>query len=201
MDKTHSNRPYTRIHSTGGFWLLIGALLLAASLRFFLWFVVACIIHELGHMAAVWLMGGQIGTLRLTAVGAVLQPRRDRIFSYGEEGIIAAAGPAASLILAAGAALWGRQFGGTDACLLTGLSLVLGLFNLIPAQPLDGGRILQALLSCFVGPDAGEEISHKITRLCGVCLAGAGAWLWHLGGSFTLLLCGVWLTVRRRSAP
>lgn len=47
------------IHSTGGFWLILGALLLAASLRLLFWAAVAAAVHELGHVAAVrpWAAG------------------------------------------------------------------------------------------------------------------------------------------------
>ena len=73
------------IHSTGGFWLILGALLLAASLRLLFWAAVAAAVHELGHVAAVRALGGRVGSFRLTGVGAVIQPRRERMFSYGEE--------------------------------------------------------------------------------------------------------------------
>ena len=108
------------IHSTGGFWLILGALLLAASLRLLFWAAVAAAVHELGHVAAVRALGGRVGSFRLTGVGAVIQPRRERMFSYGEECLVALAGPAASVLLAIGAAAWGRHFGGADAYLLTG---------------------------------------------------------------------------------
>ena len=188
------------VHSTGGFWLVIGALLLAASLRLLFWFAVACAVHELGHGAAIRLLGGRVQSLRLTAVGAVLQPQRARLFSYGEEWVMAAAGPLASFLLAVGSAVWGRQFGGADAYLLSGLSLALGLFNLIPARPMDGGRMLQAMLSRFLGLDVGETAVQTTTRIFGIFLTGAGVWLWRMGGNFTLLLCGIWLLFRRRSA-
>ena len=80
------------IHSTGGFWLILGALLLAASLRLLFWAAVAAAVHELGHVAAVRALGGRVGSFRLTGVGAVIQPRRERMFSYGEECLVALAG-------------------------------------------------------------------------------------------------------------
>ena len=49
------------IHSTGGFWLILGALLLAASLRLLFWAAVAAAVHELGHVAAVRALGGGSG--------------------------------------------------------------------------------------------------------------------------------------------
>ena len=128
-----------KIHSTGGFWLILGALLLAASLRLLVWVAVAAAVHELGHLAAIRALGGRVDRFSLTGVGAVIRPRRERVFTYGEECVVALAGPAASLILAWVAAAWGRRFGGVDAYLLTGVSLALGVFNLLPAGPLDGG--------------------------------------------------------------
>ena len=179
---------------------MLGTLLLAASLRLLFWFGVACLVHELGHMAAVRLLGGRVRSVRLTGVGAVIHPSRDRLFSYGEECLTAAAGPAASLLLAGAAACWGRQFGGLDAYLLTGVSLALGLFNLLPAGPLDGGRILRALLSLAVSPDVGERVLSGTTWGLGALLAVAGAWVWSVSGNFTLLLCALWLLFRRGKA-
>ena len=157
------------IHSTGGFWLILGALLLAASLRLLFWAAVAAAVHELGHVAAVRALGGRVGSFRLTGVGAVIQPRRERMFSYGEECLVALAGPAASVLLAIGAATWGRHFGGADAYLLTGVSLALGVFNLLPIGPLDGGRILRAVASRWAGPDAGDRVCGLLTKVLYGC--------------------------------
>ena len=133
--------PAPRISCSGGFWILLGVLMLALSFRVLLWFALACLVHELGHAGAIRLLGGRTDGLTLTGFGAVLRPRRRRLFSYREECIVALAGPAASFLLALLAAAWGKRFGG-DAYLLAGLSLALAVFNLIPAAPLDGGRAL-----------------------------------------------------------
>ncbi|MFQ9410072.1 MAG: metalloprotease [Evtepia gabavorous] len=89
------------------------------------------------------------------------------MFSYGEECLVALAGPAASVLLAIGAATWGRHFGGADAYLLTGVSLALGVFNLLPIGPLDGGRILRAVASRWAGPDAGDRVCGLLTKVLG----------------------------------
>ncbi len=186
-----------KLHSTGGFWLVLGALLLAASLRLLFWFLVACVVHELGHVAMVRALGGRVGCFCLTGTGAVIRPRRERLFSYWEECLVALSGPMASFLLAILAGAWGAQFGSPDAYLLTGLSLALGLFNLLPMGPLDGGRTVKAILAWLTGPDRGDQLSGVLSKTVAAALTGAGLWWFLQGGNFTLLLFALWLLLRR----
>jgi len=190
-----------KVHSTGGFWLVMGALLLAAPLRLVCCFWAACVIHELGHLAAVWALGGRVEQIRLTGVGVVILPRRQRLFSYGEECLLALAGPGASLLLAAVAGAGDSE----GAACLAGVSLVLGLFNLLPARPLDGGRILQAAVSRWAGPDAGERAGRLLTGILAPGLLGAGLWSLLEGGFAGLFLGGACLLAGefwgKRGAP
>lgn len=179
---------------------MLGALLLAASLRLLFWAAVAAAVHELGHGLAIRALGGRVASLRLTGVGAVMRPRRARLFSYWEECLVALAGPGASFLLALGAAGWGRQFGSGDAYLLAGVSLAFGVFNLLPLGPLDGGRVLRALASRWAGPDTGERLCGGLTRALALALAALGLWVLGTGGNFTLLLCAAWLLWRKEGA-
>ena len=186
-----------KLHSTGAFWLIAGALLLAASLRLLFWFFVASVIHELGHWAMVRALGGRVGWFCLTGTGAVLEPQRERMFSYWEECLVALAGPMASFLLAMAAGVWAKHSGGGDAYLLTGVSLALGLFNLLPMGPLDGGRTLRSILAWLLGPDRGDHLSGTLSFSLALGLAGTGLWVMLHGGSFTFLLFALWLLLRR----
>ena len=149
----------------------------------------AVLVHELGHALALRLSGGRIRELRLEPGGFCIRyaSRPDR---RGEI-LCAAAGPAAGLLYAPAAACFGP--GGE---LSAGVSLLLSVFNLLPAPPLDGGRIASALLServCTVL----AACSASLTALFGflLFLKGRGAAL-ALAGLF--LLC--WLICQEKSS-
>lgn len=186
-----------KIHSTGQFWLIFGTLLLVASLRVLFLFGVACLVHELGHLLALRFLGGELESLRLTGMGAVIESRRRRMFSYREECLLAISGPIASFVLAFFAFCWGEDFGNEGAYLLSALSFVLGVFNLLPARPLDGGWLLRSLLAHRMGLDTGERLCLAVTRMIGIILLVMGSYLLIKGGNFSLLLCGCWLFCER----
>ena len=104
--------------------------------------------HELGHCLAARALGMQVVGVRLYLLGGVSEleraPRSPR-----EEAVIAAAGPAVSAVLAGVFWLAVQAVDrGTVSWLLLMLlalsNLVVALFNLLPALPLDGGRVLRA---------------------------------------------------------
>lgn len=121
-----------RIEATGGFFLLAAWLNYLDRQHLVPLAAAACLLHELGHYAAIRLLGGDIKLIRLTAVGAemVLSGPLD----YWREGAAALSGPLVNLLLAS---FFCRVEGGA---LFAGLNLALGCFNLLPVGRLDGGR-------------------------------------------------------------
>jgi Zn-dependent protease/predicted transcriptional regulator len=110
------------------------------------------LLHELGHSIAARAQGVQVSSITLFVFGGVAEIKGG-LPSPLTELWIAVMGPIVSLGLAV--LLWfcarlaeaGGAFGPTAAVLgyLSFLNLFLGLGNLIPAYPLDGGRILRAI--------------------------------------------------------
>ncbi|MBP6839552.1 MAG: M50 family metallopeptidase [Kofleriaceae bacterium] len=115
------------------------------------------LLHELGHAVVARRLGVRIAGIELNFFGGAAK-MIDLPRSANHEIAIAAAGPAVSLVLAGLgfglAALVGPGPGmvaGVSAAGLLGLigwiNTIIALFNLIPALPMDGGRILRAALT------------------------------------------------------
>lgn len=134
-------------------------LLLAASMLLipFPWIVAwlaAATVHELGHMAAVLLCGGQITDVRLTAGGIRMESGDLTPF---KSAISSAAGPAAGLLLL----LFAQSFPRLAVCALLQTSC-----NLLPVYPLDGGRILQ---NCMIKLPDKMQMTIECLLLITIC--------------------------------
>jgi stage IV sporulation protein FB len=140
----------------------------------FLLLLFGCVVlHELGHATMARRYGVHTSEIVLYPIGGVA--KLDRIPSGKAELWIAAAGPAVNLVLAL--LLWGglRAFGsqspGSAEELVTGApiawqlliaNITLFVFNLVPAFPMDGGRILRASLSILLGQRRATTIASRI---------------------------------------
>ena len=98
----------------------------------------AALLHELAHYAVLYLCGVRTARFTLTGLGASLYVPELHRLSYGAELLSAAAGPLMNLLLWVLLSLTGRE----ELMLFAGAQMVLGVLNLLPVRPMDGGRIL-----------------------------------------------------------
>ncbi|OAT85568.1 M50 family metallopeptidase [Desulfotomaculum copahuensis] len=107
------------------------------------------LIHEFAHVAAARRLGVPVSDVELLPFGGVTRMGGDLVMDPVKEVYVAAAGPASNLIMAAlGVAmknygLWHNELGP----FFLQCNLLIAAFNLLPALPLDGGRVYRAHLA------------------------------------------------------
>jgi Zn-dependent protease len=152
-------------------------------------------VHELAHTLLALRFGGRVRSITLMLLGGVSQvtrlPQRPRY-----EGLMAVAGPLTSLALGGLFVLslmaTPRSFPGDVRMALFYLAymnIMLGIFNLLPAFPLDGGRVLRAILAARLGQGRATRIAANVGRVMGAALAVVAL----LGGNLLLLLVAVFI--------
>ena len=125
--------------------------------------ILAALFHDLGHLLAAKALRIPLRLLELDLFGARLYPLKE-IPDYRAEGLLAAAGPLASLLL------WGLAVpvtGAFGSCLRLS-TLSLALFNLMPISGFDGGRVLFSLLATATNEHTAQrvlEISSYLSLL------------------------------------
>jgi Zn-dependent protease len=166
------------------------AMAAAAAVLFF----VSLLAHELGHALTARREGMELDGITLWLFGGVAR-FKGRFPSAGAELRIALAGPAVSLLIGAACSLlaWAIALpGGVDGVLawIGYVNLILLLFNLLPALPLDGGRVLRALLWGAKRDFAwATNVAASIGRGFGYILIAGGIALFVFQGAFG----GAWL--------
>jgi Zn-dependent protease/CBS domain-containing protein len=152
---------------------------------------VSVLLHELGHSYVALRYRIPIGQITLFIFGGVAHMRREPPGPRAEF-LIAIAGPAVSFVL--GALLLGmaaltpaRQGLVALGVLLGSINMQLGLFNLIPGFPLDGGRVLRAGLWAWTGD------FFRATRHASLVGQGFGLLLTTMGGLVMLGAASGWV--------
>ena len=149
-------------------------------------------LHELGHSVVAQAFGIPVKDITLYPIGGVARLGR-RPKTPGQEFLIAIAGPAVNVVLVLvlggpGLALFGAaalQEASLNArseqptletlfAMLILTNVVLAVFNMVPALPMDGGRVLRAVLSWFVGPQKATTVSAFIARVLAAGLFALG---------------------------
>ncbi len=166
---------------------VVGAALLTASL----------LLHETAHAAIARRKQISVEDVTLWALGGITRMGRPQ--SASAAFAVAVSGPLTSLViggvaLGAGFGLSALSLGAVPAVVLVWLgwaNVFLGVFNLLPAVPLDGGRVVQALLWWRTGDrDRADLAASRGGQVIGGLLVAAG-WISVLRG----IAGGLWLAV------
>lgn len=182
-----------RVEVTGGFLFLAAALYYLDDSGTIFWAAMACGLHELGHLLAIYGLGGRVARLRLSVSGAEMVLSAARPMGHTAHLLAALAGPVTNLGLTVLSARLGA-WAGEDWYLFAGLNLSLAAFNLLPMEQLDGGRAVLHLLALLCPEHMAVRVVRMLSYLTAAALLLAGAaLLWFTGTNFTLLVTAAWL--------
>ncbi|WP_437817858.1 site-2 protease family protein [Sorangium sp. So ce1078] len=200
------------VHATFGLIVAVGALqwsghhgargaLFGAALMLALFACVA--LHELGHSLVARRFGLTVREILLLPIGGVAmfggRPQKPL-----HELLIALAGPAVNVVLAAVLLAVTGALGllselpslgagaspsmQTALLWLLGANVALAVFNMIPALPLDGGRVLRAGLSMAIGPARATAAAAALGQVIAVALFAGAVLSGHLVLAFISVL-------------
>lgn len=137
-----------RIHIL--FWLVIGLSAVTGHFVETLTLFVIVVIHELGHVAAAREVGWKVTEIELLPFGGVATIENEAAADPLDEIVVALAGPFLNITMIFVSLLfwWSGVWTEEWTRFFVTSNVIIAGFNLLPIWPLDGGRILQALL-CF----------------------------------------------------
>lgn len=153
-------------------------------------------IHELGHVAAAKSLGWRVREVQLLPFGGVASVDEQSNVPAREDLLVAICGPLQNVWMAAFA--YGMMAGGwgNEAYWQYFLkaNMMIGIFNLLPALPLDGGKIMQALLSYMISFHRALVVSTYLSMLLSIMVIIAAVIRYPSGGiQLNLLVIGIFL--------
>ncbi|QOS80796.1 M50 family metallopeptidase [Paenibacillus sp. JNUCC31] len=155
-------------------------------------------IHECGHAAAAALLGCRVLSIQMLPFGGVAIIEDGGNITARREIMIALAGPLQNMLMV-GIVLLLKYGSVGDPVFLDYIikgNLLIALFNLLPVLPLDGGKIVQALVSLFAPYYTTLMWTYRISIVCSAGVIVFAISRWFAGGyglPLNILLIGLFL--------
>ena len=169
--------------------LIVSLFILLSDLRLIEALFLAALCHEIAHCAVIRLFHCNIKEINFTVFGAEI--KTSGTVGYGVEWLSIAAGPGCNLLLAGLLALPGKN--NETWYLFSGAQAVLGVFNLLPIRPLDGGNLLWIATAVLTEPYTADTACRWVGFLCALLLAALCLWLFIAGGGVFPMIAALWL--------
>lgn len=149
-----------------------------------LWGLSASLLHEFGHIIALYLVGGQAQLLSFEMTG--IRMVQKKILGNLQDAIVLSAGCLMNCFCFLLCIKCGILNGAT-------VHLCIGVFNLLPSKLLDGGQLLILFLTRFLSPERAEQVCFVVSLSVSILLLVLGLSVFVASWNPTLLITGGFL--------
>ncbi len=150
-----------------------------------------CVIHEIGHIICLVILGEKPESVELSFYGIKLERSRQSSLTAAEEMAVYAAGPVMNFIFSA--FMLPFASGHTGIKTAAAISFCVGVFNLLPCPPLDGGNILSSFLVFISDEEKTKKICFYVSYFVIISMAVTGIAMIIMNGNFTLAAAAAYL--------
>lgn len=150
--------------------IIMGILALTKQFNIYIVFMLFTIVHEIGHILIAIVLKQKIYAINILPIGCTVDLginirdyntkfKRGRLINL-KKAIISISGPITSILIAI--ILWYSKIGTVN---IIYTNLLIGIFNLLPIDPLDGEQFLRNSLKIFLGMKKANEITNKVSYI------------------------------------
>lgn len=159
------------------------------------WALAFSAMHECGHIFAMAFLDKHPSNVSLGLYGLKIVTNEGIRRRYWQDTVIALAGPFVNIALAVMMMVCDFIFHIEELRIPSAVNFAIGAFNLLPIDPLDGGRALYALLCTPFGQNRAEKMVRVVSFCTIIPIAAFGFFiLFRSRYNFTLLLTSLYLT-------
>ena len=180
-----------RVCISGSFFALITFILLVSESEIVLISLFSSLLHEAGHIFAMRMLGHRIKCLTFTAVGIRLDKNESTAASYTDELAVSLAGVAVNMLLFLLFSAAYSYSGAELARNIAVVNLIVGMFNLLPVEALDGARALYYILLRRFSPERADKVIIYTSLVTVFLLIFSAFFLFNLSGANLSLVIAI----------
>lgn len=154
------------------------------------WCLAASLMHETGHFIALLFFDCKPRRISLGLFGMRVEQDPTKRLGYRQDALVSLAGPAVNLVTFC---ILSFTRGNEAAALV---HLTLGVFNLLPIEPLDGGQVLYCVFATHMDEESARKWILRVSVVTLLPIAAAGFFVLVMSGyNFTLLAVSLYLSL------
>lgn len=146
------------------FFAIIALLLLIENMRYAIYGLYACIIHELGHLMMMQLVGVKTDKIVFYGAGIKIVLKRENILPFWKDILILISGCIINFMTFG--IFWFLSFDKQGLLVFSVINLLIGLFNLLPIKCFDGGKIVDLFIERFLPLEMIPKAKLAVKIIC-----------------------------------